>query len=289
MALLGVIAAICGEDVVWSRHMHGCYGMASTCASTTSLPHLPPTPIAVAMAPRAMTAAQRRREFLQLKQTDAYVQVPGVAWHFSGRRLAVPQALLPPGSRHTSLAAAEWQLVLEKAHDLVESYTRWWDVMLGLPPFDVFTDSQPKPDWDAFYSGLVPTIALTPNKFASNGDPLHTQCIMLTSYTKYVKEEGCPFKLHPHGPHSHSRNSPNRGYFRIKASSTFLPDLVTRDFGLHTLLCHLYHGPPADPSFECSHICQHKLCICPWHLKWEAHQANTSSYYAHRKKPRTSA
>lgn len=43
---------------------------------------------------------------------------------------------------------------------------------------------------------------------------------------------------------------------------------------LHRLLCFLYHGPSPHPDHVVGHLCDNKLCICPWHLAWMTQAEN---------------
>lgn len=108
---------------------------------------------------------------------------------------------------------------------------------------------------------------------------LHTQCYVLGSAQKWLKEHKTTFRLQPHGSKSSSPSSPNRGYLKVRACSLGEPH---PEFYLHHLICHLYHGPPPSPSLVCMHKCQHKLCVLPWHLEWGTQSDNVAQGWAMR-------
>lgn len=43
--------------------------------------------------------------------------------------------------------------------------------------------------------------------------------------------------------------------------------------GVHELLCYLMHGPRGKDK-EVVHVCEHKWCINPHHLRWKSHAEN---------------
>lgn len=94
-----------------------------------------------------------------------------------------------------------------------------------------------------------------------------TKCILVTSYKSFFKtDEGSCFKAHyPVGGKGTSK-SMNKAYIQLKAGFC----QGSKQVDLHRLLCYMYNGPPpSSPRHKASHRCEHKLCICGWHMLWE--------------------
>lgn len=103
-------------------------------------------------------------------------------------------------------------------------------------------------------------------------------CIPKAFLSTLQREEDLSFlKFCTRGP----KKGHNMGYFRVLANS-MLPN--TGDIYLHRLLRWMYAGPAADASLDCAHLCEHKLCICPWHMAFVTRSAN--AYSGHRKRKR---
>lgn len=126
-------------------------------------------------------------------------------------------------------------------------------------------------------------------KVASDGGeevewPLYTQCLLVVNCKSYLKEEGCPFKLQPHGRHGGSRTSKSSGYLKVKGGSW--DHQGPGDVYLHQLLCWMYWGPPPEQGGQkmvVGHCCHHKQCICPWHLRWMSQGQNVRMGNLHRR------
>jgi hypothetical protein len=56
-----------------------------------------------------------------------------------------------------------------------------------------------------------------------------------------------------------------------------------KSFLLHRLLCYAFHGPPPSESAIVAHLCQHKTCLLPWHMRWSTRGQNTEQARQHRK------
>lgn len=103
-------------------------------------------------------------------------------------------------------------------------------------------------------------------------DGLHTQCFLVQDCNRWFQGQDV-FKPQPHG---HS--------MYIKARAGRLAQ-DTKEVYVHTLLCHMYNGPPPTNSFKhvAGHLCEHKHCICPWHLAWMREGENKARHLARAK------
>lgn len=114
---------------------------------------------------------------------------------------------------------------------------------------------------DAFVEGTgLPTHPTKPE--------WHTECVLISKCQRWLKQHPMTYRLQPCG--STSRSSMDRGYLKV-VENGLVED--TYEVYLHQLLCYMYHGP-APGGTEVGHRCEHKTCICPWHLLWVTASAN---------------
>ena len=150
----------------------------------------------------------------------------------------------------------------------------WWEgLRLRLKPLVeqgcTVYGSKDKISWEQWLTGDGLPANLADSK-------LKTQCLVLAhSETWLAKFDEHPFRLQPHGQKT-DRRSPNRGYIKVKANgfSTTQPSTQDKSFYVHTLLCYMFHGPKRGAKQVAGHMCHHKLCILPWHLKWISQSDN---------------
>jgi hypothetical protein len=110
-----------------------------------------------------------------------------------------------------------------------------------------------------------------------------TECILVRSHRTFLKSaEGAMFKLGGSSGASSSSKSMNKAYLKLKAN--FFPG--SKECYLHTLLCHMFHGPaPTHPTQHvASHRCEHKLCICGWHMLWQTKQQDRVRHVMKRRR-----
>ena len=102
---------------------------------------------------------------------------------------------------------------------------------------------------------------------------LHTQCFFVKDCKRWFQGQGV-FKPQPHG---------NSMYIKVRAGRLAMH---TKEVYVHTLLCHMYNGPPPTSShkYVAGHLCEHKHCICPWHLAWMREGENKSRHLARAKR-----
>lgn len=100
---------------------------------------------------------------------------------------------------------------------------------------------------------------------------------VLASHSSMLK-----YKAVQRGGSSHASRGSNAGYFKLRAGGLGAGTPVVDKY-LHDLICFMYRGPPAQPGFECIHLCELKSCLCPWHLWWGPHQANMKGHTLHKR------
>lgn len=130
------------------------------------------------------------------------------------------------------------------------------------------------------------------NQFKRGGIPVHptqpdtlfTPCYIVGGIKGWLKtEEGNHLKMQPHGSTKHNPRCPRRAYVHVKKGKLYDNE---EEFGLHRLLCYIYHGPPPPElgeNAQVSHKCHHKLCICPWHMEWATQADNVLASWKHKK------
>lgn len=138
----------------------------------------------------------------------------------------------------------------------------WWNGIIGyLAP--LLECCQPSLNTTHLTNGTRPG----PHPNASHRGQLHTHCCLLTS--KATLNSTPTFKTRSNrggqGPSSH--------YVKIRRGSIMGN---TKELYLHSLLCHMYHGPPPESMVnpDVHHRCHHSCCILPWHLQWVSRSAN---------------
>lgn len=143
------------------------------------------------------------------------------------------------------------------------------------------------------YKGHTPAMAVEAFK-AGQGIATHTiphnlvrlgtQCVLVSRGMRWLKRGDVAFKLMPHG--NKSKRSMSSAYIKVKAGK-WAPH--TREVYLHDLLCWMYNGPPPQDlgvNAIVGHVCEHKLCICPWHLKWMDKSENQARAWHFKKRQR---
>lgn len=128
---------------------------------------------------------------------------------------------------------------------------------------------------------------------------LFTPCFLLTYFRRWLKKNGhnfCKFKADG----LRGRHSKNQGYIQVKPNT--LVQGSTKPFYLHDLICYMFRGPPALPAdddadsdsdsdddvdnnapLRAIHLCECKLCFCPWHLAWRSQSENRRRYVAKKR------
>ena len=104
-----------------------------------------------------------------------------------------------------------------------------------------------------------------------------TACMDVKDCNRWLKTS--PFQLRTDGTRAQSRNSRNKGYLRVKAGE-LVPN--SKAVYLHRLLCYMYHGPNPANKPRAGHLCEGKMCICPWHIEWMK-QENIRRHHAHKR------
>ncbi len=105
---------------------------------------------------------------------------------------------------------------------------------------------------------------------------LHTSCVLVKDCTTWLQGQDA-FFLQP---------SSKSWYVKAKANA-LTPE--SKEVYVHTLLCYMYNGPPpTDPTktWVAGHLCEHKNCICPWHLQWMSDGENRARHNARKKRQR---
>ena len=160
-----------------------------------------------------------------------------------------------------------WTGHLDIYQDLMDACT---------PP--AWVDAAGKDNWDwkralveAHYIPVHPT----------QPDTLRTVCIILPTNHKTILDDNPKFKIVSKGPRSHQR-SKSMGYLKLRAEAVADPPL-TREVYLHKLICYMYKGPPPHDKPLAGHLCEHKLCFCPWHLDWMDHKENMERYLSKKR------
>jgi hypothetical protein len=76
-------------------------------------------------------------------------------------------------------------------------------------------------------------------------------------------------------PHHVPLYLPTGGVFK------FLP---AQELYLHKVLCYMYRGPPPQGhAGQVNHLCENRMCLAPWHMRWGDQQANLVGYHVHKK------
>jgi hypothetical protein len=109
---------------------------------------------------------------------------------------------------------------------------------------------------------------------------LGTVCLRPTNYKGVLEAFSARFKFKKLGK---TERGPNVGYFKLRPGGLVIQGPLEEKY-LHVLLCSMYRGPPADPSFECIHLCERKTCLCPWHLWWGTRGQNVLGHKVHKRK-----
>lgn len=109
---------------------------------------------------------------------------------------------------------------------------------------------------------------------------LWTECCCLPKCKQWLG--GNPtYKLKVCPGYTKDSGSLNRGYLKVKELAFHRENDF--EFYLHRFLCYMYRGPPPSPELEVAHLCQHKLCILPWHMAWMPHAWNIQMHFEHKK------
>lgn len=132
---------------------------------------------------------------------------------------------------------------------------------------------------------MVDFQARTAEAHPTQGALLHTKCIIVSKYRTLVSGSRT-WKFNPagRGGGSIGKRGGKAGYIKVKQygfqQESGLP-MPGEEIYLHKLLCFMYRGPgPAKE--EVSHVCENKLCMAPWHMRWVTHQQNMEGYHVHR-------
>lgn len=110
---------------------------------------------------------------------------------------------------------------------------------------------------------------LPPNPI-QRGDALHTACFLVRDSKRWFRSQRI-FYLHSHGSSHYIKARPNDGMRN------------TKDVYVHRLLCYMYRGPAEQPGLVAGHLCEHKNCVCPWHLQYMTDGENKARAYARQK------
>lgn len=111
---------------------------------------------------------------------------------------------------------------------------------------------------------------------------LHTKCVVPPAGSEFIREASLQgrYKLQPH-PGS-GQQGQSRAY--IKVLRLKFDGKNDREFYLHSILCYMYNGPPADPELVAGHLCGNKMCILPWHLYWITQSDNVKMGWNKKKR-----
>lgn len=109
---------------------------------------------------------------------------------------------------------------------------------------------------------------------------LGTVCLCPTNFKGVLESYPARFKFRKMGKTERGHNA---GFFKVRPGGLVIQGPLEEKY-LHDLLCWMYRGPPADPSFECIRLCETKTCLCPWHLWWGPRSQNVSGHQAHKRK-----
>lgn len=132
------------------------------------------------------------------------------------------------------------------------------------------------PTWEQYIDG-----SLLLQEFPHPAVPgnLYTRCIVPPcNGSSFLDPISDTFRMQPHGSSLHGMS---RAYFKVKLGALGFND---KEFYLHDLLCHMFHGPSHDPSLVVGHLCGNKLCICPWHLYWITQSDNVQMGWNKKKR-----
>lgn len=162
----------------------------------------------------------------------------------------------------------------------------WWDgVLVQLEPLAEV--------WQVYKA--TPKATITWQQFkAGQGLPahpsqpalLHTQCLVVGPCKTWLAgEQGQHFKQQPHPVGKHGVSG---AYMK---AHPFCHNMSNPEpFYIHHLLCWMYHGPPPDHPppdggpWVAGHLCNHKLCLLPWHLKWMSQSQNVRMGWQQKKR-----
>jgi hypothetical protein len=134
-----------------------------------------------------------------------------------------------------------------------------------------------------FMHGPLPPHPNDAELVAMGEERLYTPCYILQGHKQlFASWEDCPFKMSGRTRgYKNDRRNASKGYIYVKPGGM---DDNSTDFGLHRLLCHMYHGPPSEAGLVVHHRCNHTLCLCPWHMKWCTQSENVRRAWAHKKR-----
>lgn len=109
----------------------------------------------------------------------------------------------------------------------------------------------------------------------------HGGCLILGSPSRLTRVFGLDWlKFSPRG--GKGKGSLSRGYYRVKPNGLLSN---TQGIYLHRLLRWMYGGPPGDDCFvDTSHVCEHKCCICPWHMRFASRSENVQGAWDRKKR-----
>lgn len=112
--------------------------------------------------------------------------------------------------------------------------------------------------------------------------PLHTECVVVKQAKRFFRsDDGHSWKFSSQ-THKSGTKSVNSKYLRLTEDGLLAETgLSHTSILLHRLLCHMYHGPPPTPTHAVGHLCEHKLCILPWHMYWMPQGDNLRRHRAH--------
>lgn len=77
-----------------------------------------------------------------------------------------------------------------------------------------------------------------------------------------------------------------RGYFKLKEGGCSSGDIhmPSQEIYLHRLVCFMYNGhPPQGQDIRACHMCENRMCLAPWHLKWAPHETNIKGGVVHKR------
>lgn len=99
-----------------------------------------------------------------------------------------------------------------------------------------------------------------------------TGCILATKLDGFLNgahATGHHFKLAVAPGYTRNSWSLKKGYLKVKAGHwLFGQPFPCSELYLHQVLCFMYRGPPTNPGHIVLHLCETKLCLCPWHVMW---------------------
>lgn len=115
-----------------------------------------------------------------------------------------------------------------------------------------------------------------------DGAQPHTKCILGVNLKKWMGQQST-FKLKYvlKNGRQPDHNTPNYAYIKVKAKG--LDASLDKECYLHTLLCYMYWGAPPSAQHVAGHVCQHKCCIAPWHIRWMTNSDNIKMTHVHKK------